>query len=358
MSNLIPEKRVDKNGVLTTKHVRASKPAVAGRSLPAPTVSQAPKQAIKVKEPTKRQLHTRLRHISIARHESDKGLEDRLGVSWNDSFTANDAQIYSVLSVTSPGNALLLLKDGARTAEEATARLDELGLGRLMEDNSALTGEMLSRRIYPETYFSVLAGEGDASPNFLDYVEYMSIDSLFEFHEMGREVKAGSIKLADVKALGVGRIKKSEAEREIREYLQACANGTTNTTMNDAKIIFEKYGNEFSSISYALALNSRYGSEFGTVIEPDGFVMGLSRRLTARVEEDERIAKVIKYGLLVRDAFYEEGSRIKEMPSDMDMVQLYDSEVPPEQVAQGVTAQQWDAIKNNEVAPSISGGWL
>jgi hypothetical protein len=42
----------------------------------------------------------------------------------------------------------------------------------------------------------------------------------------------------------------------------------------------------------------------------------------------------------------------------MDMVQLYDAEVPPERVAQGITAQQWDAMKNNEIAPSISGGWL
>jgi hypothetical protein len=321
-------------------------------------VPQAPRREAKVKEPTKRQLHTRLRHISIARHESDKGLENKLGVAWNDGFTANDTQIYSVLSVASPGNALLLLKAGVRTAEEATERLDELGLGRLREDNSALTGEMLNRRIYPETYFSVLANDGDASPNFLDYVEYNSIDALFEFHEMGMEVKAGSIKLADVKALGVGRIKKSEADKEIREYLRACADGTTKTTMNDAKIIIDKYGNEFMEIDYAMKINSRYGSEFGTVIEPDGFVMGLSRRLTARGEDNARIAKVIKYGLLVRAATYADESVLTAVPSEMDMVQLYDAEVPPERVAQGITAQQWDAIKNNEVAPSISGGWL
>ena len=43
MNNLVPEKRVDKNGVLTTKHVKAVLTATSSRSaIPAPTVSAKP----------------------------------------------------------------------------------------------------------------------------------------------------------------------------------------------------------------------------------------------------------------------------------------------------------------------------
>lgn len=358
MNNLVPEKRVDKNGVLTTKHVRASKASAVGRTIPAPSAPRAPKQVVKTKEPIKRQQEVRLRHMSVARHEYDEGLMQKLGVDRHTLFKASDAQIYSVMHVADAGNTLLLLKAGIRTAEEGMEKLDELGLGRLMEDNSILAKDMLGRRIHPETYYSCLASHGDASPNFLDYVEYLSIDALFDYDDIGTEIRAGSIKISDVKALGAGRIKKSDAHKEVKEFLVAFANGTTNTTMSDAKIIFDKYATEYMAIHDALIINSRYGSEFGTVIEPEAFVMGTSRKLTARGVDDERIAKVIKYGALVRKAFYSNNSSLLALPSDIDLLQCHDAGVPPEEAAQGMTPQQWDAMQNNGIAPSVSGGWL
>lgn len=368
MNNLVPEKRLDKNGVLTTKHVRAAKPLATGRSLPAPALSTAPKEQprVKAKQPTKRQLQSCLRHISVVRHETDKGLEDRLGVSHDDSFSASDAQIYSVMSVASHGDAITLLKDGIRTAEEAVERMDEVGLGRLVEDNSALAVELVNRRVYPETYFSVLGNHGDDYPHFLDYVEYLSIDSFFDFHELGMGIKEGKIRLADVKAISAKRVIASDAEREICWFLQEYAALNTRTTLEDAKTIIDNHPMEYKAIRDALEMNNRFGSEFGTTITPESYVVGLSNRLSMHkldgsvVKNDKQIAKAIKYALAVREERRKsDPSGITDTaPDPITIFGLSEAGVPPEKAAQGMTVQQWEAINDQGLPSSVSGGWL
>ena len=356
MSNLIPEVRVDKNGIPVVRHVRSDKPITTGRSIPAPLAPRAPKQAVKVKAPIKRQLERRLRIISVNRHEPDNGLIARLGVDTSARFTASDAEIYSVLHVVSPANTLILMKAGVRSAEEAFQKLDELGLERLMEDNSVLARELLGRRVYPETYFSTLATYGDESPYFLDTVECLSIDALFDYDFIASGIRTGNIRLSDVKALGTARIKKSEAYAELMNILQKFANGTAQYSMSDVKLIFDLYSPHPVTISEALKLNETYGSGFGTDIAPTSFTMRLFRQLQHMNLHPQHSADVLKYGISLEEAYIEGSQHI--MPTPEAMIAFHDAGVSVEDALRGLTPQQIDAMNNHEIAPSVSGGWL
>jgi hypothetical protein len=99
---LVPEKRVDKNGVLTTKHVRAGTKTVTPLpSMPAPvTPSAAPQQKMSAA-----QRKQKPREYSLAMYDSDIELNGTVQ-GGKLIFSASNAEMLDVLSVVDkPGSA-------------------------------------------------------------------------------------------------------------------------------------------------------------------------------------------------------------------------------------------------------------
>lgn len=251
MSNLIPEKRLDKNGVLTTKHVRAlGKPVASRRQAPAPNLGGVSKKAIKARP---KQLEQRRRDFG-SNHiiDGDKRLLTGRPTG-SSAFTASDAEIYDVLSASSYVNALILLEKGIRTGDEARQYLEKINAGELISDNSALMNEMCVRNIAPEVATDAMLrlevhrelrpSETDYSANYADTIEFLSISS---FENMrGRtafmqDILQGRISLGDIKAIGVTRLKVYDRLYFLRGILSRKQSGGKDFDVDDMKKFLDK----------------------------------------------------------------------------------------------------------------------
>jgi hypothetical protein len=252
MNNLTPEKRLDKNGVLTTKHVRAvGKPVAVRRQTPAPTLGEAGKKK-KVKLRPK-QVEQRYRNFHF--HpvvDGDKRLLDGRPVQ-DPIFTASDAEIFDVLSVTDSANAILLLEKDIRSADEARAYLREMDAGDLIRDYSGLMNEMLARNVSPEdTSDAILRldlhlarrpNQSDYSENYPDTIEFLSA-SAFE-NMRGRtnfmkDILEGRISFGDIKAIGTTRLKPFDRLYFLRDILARKQSGERDFDTDDMKRFLDK----------------------------------------------------------------------------------------------------------------------
>lgn len=251
MSNLIPEKRLDKNGVLTTKHVRAAgKPAVAKRQAPAPTLGESGKKKAKLRP---KQVEQRYRNFHF--HpviDGDKRLLAGRPVQ-DPIFTASDAEIYDVLSVTDSANAILLLEKDVRSAEEARVYLRKMDAGDLIRDYSGLMDEMLARNVSPEDTSNALLrlevhhklrpNQIDYSANHPDTIEFLST-SAFE-NMRGRtnfmkDILEGRINFGDIKAIGTTRLKPYDRLYFLRDILARKQSGERDYDTDDIKKFLDK----------------------------------------------------------------------------------------------------------------------
>ena len=239
MPNLIPEKRLDKNGVLTTKHVRATPrtPAMR-RTPPAPTLAASSK-GLKLRPA---QTQQREQFFSSFTYDARRSMEARRTGDRDYQFTASDTEVYDVLSVTHGGNALVLLALGIRSADDARAYLLKNGEGDLLTDNSELVQEMLKRNISPQYYLeNTNTSAGTVrfdSPFLADAIEFSTIKSLEDsFHrsETRALILDGEITLADIKTIGASRLKNFDRLRGISDTLRDYHKGNLDCSIEDIK---------------------------------------------------------------------------------------------------------------------------
>jgi hypothetical protein len=253
MSNLIPEKRVDKNGVLKTKHVRAAgKPAVTKRQAPAPTLGGSSRTPVKLRP---KQVVQRYRNFHF--HpviDADKRLLAGRPVK-DPIFTASDVEIYEVFSATDSANAILLLENGVRSADEARAYLRKIDAGDLIRDYSSLMDDMLSRNVSPEDtsngmlrldlHIARRPNQNDYSANYPDTIEFLSL-SAFE-NMRGRtnfmnDILEGRINFGDIKDIGTTRLKVFDRLYFLRDILARKQSGERDFDIDDMKKFLDKSG--------------------------------------------------------------------------------------------------------------------
>lgn len=141
MTNLVPEKRVDKNGVLTTKHVRSgSKQSSPPTTLPAPQIAAEP--ALSASTVQKRwrvninkwdHVDRELKHLCSERFTAGQ------------TYKVSEAEAYDVLSAVGFGSALPLLAIGVRSGAEAQQFLHDNGLERLGENNAKMVAQAIDK---------------------------------------------------------------------------------------------------------------------------------------------------------------------------------------------------------------------
>lgn len=374
MSHLIREKRVNKNGVAVTKVVRASKPATAGNAMPAPSLGNIESKP-KRKPLTTNQTTVMSRIIRVDSNEKDHALFDALKATKKNvgfplsanlvgySISASDEQIFSVLSVAAPCNAMAMVSAGITTGEEAERYLTDHGFEHLIQDHADHTQQALERRMSPDMFLSGTEwlSRHKESPAFLDAVEAYHMKSLKAFNFIPDDVATGHTKLSDIKAIGAGRLKTMNDKRLVRLILGELGSDTAGYTAQHAKKFIEQHVGEPSEVlDSSFALSNRFGGDFVlSLSRPDSQLRSINYKLYDQKASDERSMSVIKYADRV-SALMRQRYRYGKTPASVeDIIIFHDAGIDPEVVAEGnITALQADAIKNHGITPSVADGWL
>lgn len=364
MSNLQAVKRLDKNGVLTTKHVRVdSKSKTPSSPIPAPKA--APKSPVKTKAPTKSQLKPQPRAVTASLEQRDPELLNALGIDADLGiyrFRASDAQVYEVLSVTGNGTALALLQSGIRSRDDAENYLMDNGFERLLTDNSAYAQEAQARGIDPKWYFQQtrLSSDEDLSdPLFWDALEVTNSAALSYNQNLRHSVRNGEIRMADIKTVGATRISKSLGQNEIEEALVKIASGEANYSASDLKAVIEKFGDQSNVLmESALALTEDYGVDYALSIRnPKPHIMAVNDIMKDNGDDPERIKSTLTYYDDLDAQGY--GGNCAFETTMSNVLRFHDAGVSAADAYSGkITLTQLDAIDEHGINASLSSGWL
>ena len=380
MSNLIPEKRLDKNGVLTTKHVRAAgKPMVARRSTPAPTLGGASKRKVKLRP---RQLEQRRRNFgSHPIIDGDRRL--LVGRPVGDSaFTANDVEIYDVLSVTSPTNALLLLEKGVRSGDEARKYLRQINAGELIRDNSVLMNEMRERNVSPEATTDAILrldihrerrpNQNDYSANYADTIEFLSIppfESMRGRLALMQDILEGKINFSDIKAVGLTRLRVYERLYFLRGIFSRKQSGEKDFDISEMKRFLDKCSESHliqGHFKVVIDLFDELGIEGVEKLEDlktfASYYWDASENDSG--DRKESVEKALYFSQLsegLQSSDTERTGRYWAQDFSKDAGHLLDAGVKVEEAIrlmnEGMTAQQAAGVANG-MKPAVAEGWL
>jgi hypothetical protein len=372
MNNLIPEKRVDKNGVLTTKHVRAaSKTKTAMKGVPAPSVAKVVPAASTVQKRWR---------VNVKHWDSDRELEticrDRFAPA--QTYECSEAEAYSLIAAVSPENVLPLLAMGIRSEADARSFLEQVGLERLISENREMAEGAISRGI-PARDFLKFASENKLSigrKTFMDAAEVDADPKMKKVDLLRKDftvlpsistmVLIGWIRASDLKELGIDIVvrhgAKFEATRRTRDliwnqlHLLKQNKLAYKSVSSMRQVILDNQDARLGNIKDALICAGLYGLDSVTDEAPGYIFEGqrLDEVVIDRSVPERR--KVYDYAVNLRK------SGVPRNVDPEEMIQFSDAQVPPnvviEGLNEGLTASQIVALNQGDVAPSISKGWL
>lgn len=392
-NSLVPEPRVNKNGVTSVKHVRATPRVKKTRqaAMPAPSTAPAiePHDAVKVAYPfQQRSVFHNIRDYTIRPDAKlDKHLKKRYPSPFqyvNYEFDATDLEVYDVLSVTTPESAVVLLKSGVRNAETAKTELVDAGTEHLIEDNSAVTARALKDGIQATdflSYYVVNDKQFRERPDLfyrgaLDYsdralgMRMRSDDAKaavgIKTLTLRQLIDAGEIRLRDVRTIGSTRLFDAmDDEGALVKALKSLKSGKCLYKIEDLDGWIDRFelsgklsmGNRVKMAVYDLG--ARHGAEYLKTMPSNGIGISLcyeyGRMATGWGYSLEKERQFIEYAYAVDDY----------TAADLDNEEykkLFESGVSIEAAGRGLmkdfAADQIIAIENHGIAPSISDGWI
>lgn len=362
MSHLVPEKRVDKNGVLTTKHVRSgSSKQSSGAAIPAPILAA-------VKTTPQADTTQKRWRINITKWKCDDELRYLCSQKFTplQTYECSDAEAYDVMSVVYPENALPLLAVGRlRTAADARTFLDEIGLSRLKVDNSDLAARAIERGI-PAKEFLLFAGEYYQYvklSTFIDAAECMSHPVMRQtdlsrsnhysrsLNPIAEMIIKGDLSWDDIKEVGVKTVAEdSRTGDHLLKYLMRLRKGE-GEFRSAGEIVEVMSGSAHPPVDLHLA--DAYSVEGFKKLTPENRSDAI-KMIDAFKERshssDERI-DIVNYSV-----------RVGVNPAPRDIIALYEAGVSSEEARSGIIggleANQIIALSRKEVSPNLSSGYL
>lgn len=380
MSNLIPEVRVNKNGVPVTKHVSsAGKPAVSRRDAPAPTLSGSSRKTVKLRPKQAEQRYRNFHFQPVI--DGDKRLLAGRPVQ-DPIFTASDAEIFDVFSATDASNAVLLLEKGIRSADEARSHLRKIDAGDLIRDYSGLMDEMLARNVSPEdtadgvlrldVHLARRPNQNDYSANYPDTIEFLSL-SAFE-NMRGREhfmkdILEGRINFGDIKAIGTTRLKPYDRLYFLRDILARKQSGNREFDTDDMKKFLDKSSDSglvqghFKSVIHLFdemgmegvdklndlkSFSSYFWEEMKNDEEDTRFLVERSLYF-AQLSEGIQSGPIERSGRYWGEGFREDAALLRDTGVDVnDAIRLMN---------EGISARQVAGVANG-METAVADGWL
>jgi len=364
MATLIPEVRVNKNGVPVTKHVKPEA-AHGVKNIPSPVLTTASEQKPMKLLPRQKAIHQGM--LDRSTYRPSKALLEALPYKHegtSNKYSISDEDAYGMFSTMRVNDALHLIHFGHRTKESALEFLNDHGVGSLVQDNSEMMNEALARRI-PALKFIEMHGahgmHGHPQGIFLDAAEAHSSGTLTYWnrpHPVALRVLKGDLSLADIKGVGVSRIQKSNAAHDVLDALQSMKDGSLDCTVDDIRALIDKNNDEVNAadpLKWALRSIQRYGADF---------LVGVNRLITAH-----RIAEHFeRYGFPtseIKELITYEGTMRQsgESSSSLTIVKkLKDAGVDPViagHLYSGISSvDKIIGAHNDEVPLSVTSGWL
>lgn len=374
MTNLVPEKRLDKNGVLTTKHVRATpRPQNALSGVPAPSLGTAvapkrDKSAQKAFKPRASQTKQQNYAIDMAMAPVSSELREGDAPSRPQShyfgYKANEVEVYAVLGVADPGDAAKMLSKGVRTAEEAVSYMKEHNAGHLIRNRTKFAAEALRRGISSYDFMERLGlsdvgnPDDDSSPYAMDALELSTYASLSDQYAwVNKKILSGSVSLEDIKTLGVSKLKTHRRLYYSIPALEKVHDPEAKFSMDDLKYLVDRASSEKTERRpYSDAV------EYMVAEGTDGIKKLESLKLLSAIMSKHRIGagkhEHVTYEIDFRQT-YDHYSR--GFPKSDDLIALQDAGVSAERAAElmndGMDARSVIAVEDG-TEKALAGGWL
>lgn len=365
MTNLIPEKRVNKNGVVVTKHVRSTTSSVKSGTIPAPSASSPVRKKKVAKARTEPMLWDIYKTQSGASRELIDAT-DKYNPNLNYYFSVSDVEAYDVMAVVEPRNIIPLLASGIRNREDARAFLKENNLSHLLQDNRELAERSLERNIAAPDVLLMLGTFPDTDldhPNYFDAMEANSVASLRavrHYPSIPKMVLDGKIKLSDIKELGSLRIKAGGSGSAIIEQLQKMRNGEPRLTTKELGQVIDQakraIGSSGTSVNEAVRLADEYGAELVLELENPAMATQLSSALKGYASAPE-LLRWHDYFLSMNQLH----GRFMRSVSAENLKAMFEAGVTPQSASkslyENMSVQQIIGIQQG-VEKSMSSGWL
>lgn len=365
MIELTPVKRVDKNGVLTTKHVRADVQKKSPVSVPAPAIGSPKTKYVPAAKASTVQKRWRV--------NKDKwgACDEELKFLCTERFTASqtyecsEAEAYDVMSAVAPENALPLLAVGIRSADIARQFLAETGVDRLKVDGTALTDQAIARG-FPAREFIDFAGKYSAYTDreaFLDAAECWANPELRDTDTVRSNTSTPFLKplcemilddhiaWSDIKKIGIRTVaQRSRGADRLADHLVRLHDGTSG--FKSAGEISEVLKGNGSSVDLDIA--DCYGIEGYRVIDQKLRAKAINMKEALRERDFSPVEKlrIFEYGLKLGGP----------QPAPKSIIALYEAGITAEKAYEGLSnklaVNQIIGLDSGEVSPSISSGYL
>lgn len=367
--SLVPEVRVNKNGVPVTKHVRVdlTNPAGYKTKLPAPSVNPPTtsdkKHSKSLSKPKQWQINKGLVQAELSIMSAVRPL---LAPYMYYKFECSDAEAFEVMKVVDARNVIPLLAAGIRTKEAAEAFLDSKGLRGLTMDNGDFVLKVMERGISPQAAIQMRSDLPDTpftQPHYLDAMEAHGYKSLREAESgfaVTHRVLSGSISVVDLKILGAVRAASGGSNSQIMEELELIHSGQSNMDAETLlKVITKANPKNIKSDPFTVNTVVRQARVYG----PD-MVLNL-RRVHSLSTQTQALSQFEEDNLEVGKMLVWEDRMAalkgEYMPPKL-VAEFYKAGVSFEDAAkhyeEGMTLNQFLGINESGISPSVSGGWL
>lgn len=278
------------------------------------------------------------------------------------AFTVTDRQFISVLGTTDAQNALLLLHNGMRCAEDVTEFLYGHGLESLLREHRPFAEAALESGLNPLDLLNFMNATDARDRNLghaADAVRTFALEKEFKDIQyrssMAHLVLKGEARYEDIKAIGAALVHRHFDLEELSTRLYVLATSTEPSyTAEHIRSAIERrmqHGMDKDYGDCLMELIGRYGGEIGLSIQNP---VALRHIIYVRDSIQDEIA-LLPYA----DAVY---SKIPDLDYQMpDIAKLFDHGISVEEagkgLAEGRSAQQIIAMTEG-VEEALTEGWL
>lgn len=381
MNNLVAVKRVNKHGVMVTRHVRADNAQTGGlTSMPSPTLGK-PVESPREKR-DRMALDKRLKRLVKPRNRSlnrkkmglygTQALEKFFKTSYK--ITCSDDDFYTVFEKLRFPDTVILMSAGLK-AEQRDLFIERNNFQYYVEDNAELVEGLRSRGIPLESYLAVINNPSleYRETNFiLDAAEthsmYAGDDDSYAKRTLVTYVGGELVQLDDIKALGTERCGYAEFINLLPDFQSGAAKCTASEMADmlermdkESPVIEGDYDHRLITSVRARSA-ARYGVEFTETIENPMSVY------YAEEEADKMdVEKAMSFLTYTDQATWDEpidkfdkNDRWRTVAADKKA--LWEAGIAPEVAREGLEsgmrADQIIGIRQHGIEPVVSSGWL
>lgn len=243
-------------------------------------------------------------------------------------------------------------------------RVNKLGHVVTKHVKTASSG-VSSRKQLPRVASPVESTHAQQSADADSFAQIKSLQKTVGFAEVQKGIRAGTIRLADIKAIGASRLAPHSSLGEFREILEKYARGECARSIEEMKQFLDKAKRDsLVSGNFRPAL-PLFEAKPMTEIERLDNLQSFTRTHFKFRDEPDGIEKSF-YKALLEEELGRTGMKANggfwSSTLPREAVALYESGVSIEEavplIVQGLSAQQIIGVLQEGVEKSLSGGWL